>query len=198
MWANAENMAAAGPTRFNNKVGHQRDVHRRSHAAIDTPSLHFPTHNAQLTVILRILSANILPCLSVMAGNFFLLLLLRVLSLLAGGSGAAVGRAQEGVVNPQLWCVAKNNAEDAALQGAVDWACGPGGADCSPIQQGGACYLPSDIGRMASFAFNSYYLTHGLTDDSCYFGNTAALTSLNPSEHPPLLLAVVLVASTEL
>ncbi|PKI42748.1 hypothetical protein CRG98_036876 [Punica granatum] len=97
---------------------------------------------------------------------------------MAGVSGAA----HDGGVNLELWCVAKNNAEDAALQGALDWACGPGGTDCSAIQQGGRCYFPSDIGTMASYAFNSYYLTHGLTDDSCYFGNTAALISLNPSK----------------
>ncbi|XP_031382578.1 PLASMODESMATA CALLOSE-BINDING PROTEIN 5 isoform X2 [Punica granatum] len=116
-----------------------------------------------------------------MAGNFYfflLLLLLTALSLMAGVSGAA----HDGGVNLELWCVAKNNAEDAALQGALDWACGPGGTDCSAIQQGGRCYFPSDIGTMASYAFNSYYLTHGLTDDSCYFGNTAALISLNPSK----------------
>lgn len=86
------------------------------------------------------------------------------------------------MVARQLWCVAKNNAEDAALQGALDWACGPGGADCSPIQQGGPCYDPNDVQMMASYAFNDYYLKHGLTDDSCSFSNNAAVTSLNPSE----------------
>ncbi|KAK4766492.1 hypothetical protein SAY87_008134 [Trapa incisa] len=119
-----------------------------------------------------------------MAGNFcpFLPLLLVMSSLLSGGSGEAVSRDQDGSVNTELWCVAKNNAEDAALQGALDWACGPGGADCSPIQSGGACYFPSDVLTMASYAFNSYYLTHRLADSSCFFGNTAALTSLNPSK----------------
>ncbi|XP_021887173.1 PLASMODESMATA CALLOSE-BINDING PROTEIN 5-like [Carica papaya] len=90
--------------------------------------------------------------------------------------------AQNGVVvQTEVWCVAKNNAEDAALQGAIDWACGEGGADCGPIQKGGPCYDPTDIQTTASFAFNDYYLKHGLTDDACYFQNTAALTSLNPS-----------------
>lgn len=93
-----------------------------------------------------------------------------------GGGGGGVA------VSTQLWCVAKNNAEDAALQGALDWACGPGGADCSPIQQGGPCYDPSDVQTMASYAFNDYFLKNGLTDDGCNFGNNAAVTSLNPSE----------------
>ncbi|KAF5178828.1 Pentatricopeptide repeat-containing protein [Thalictrum thalictroides] len=29
-----------------------------------------------------------------------------------------------------IWCVAKNNAQDADLQAAIDWACGHGGVDC--------------------------------------------------------------------
>ncbi|XP_059663225.1 PLASMODESMATA CALLOSE-BINDING PROTEIN 5-like [Cornus florida] len=86
-----------------------------------------------------------------------------------------------GVVSVELWCVAKNNAENSALQSALDWACGSGGSDCRPIQQGGPCYDPADIQRTASFAFNDYFLKHGLTEDSCNFDSTAALTSLNPS-----------------
>lgn len=109
-----------------------------------------------------------------------------------GGGGGTV----------ELWCVAKNNAADSALQTAIDWACGPGGADCGPIQQGGPCYDPSDIQKTASYAFNDYFLKHGMTEDSCFFDNTAALTSLNPSKmfflniyyiyiffHPPRLKA---------
>uniref|UniRef100_A0A2P2J3E2 X8 domain-containing protein n=1 Tax=Rhizophora mucronata TaxID=61149 RepID=A0A2P2J3E2_RHIMU len=95
--------------------------------------------------------------------------------------GAPTSRGQNGVVPRDLWCVAKNNAQDQQLQASIDWACGPGGADCGPIQQGGSCYVPGDIQTMASWAFNDYYLKHGLTDDACYFSNTAALTSLNPS-----------------
>ncbi|KAJ4729697.1 Glucan endo-1,3-beta-glucosidase-like protein 1-like [Melia azedarach] len=105
-----------------------------------------------------------------------------LLSLICHPFLLVVGAQNGGVVVArQLWCVAKNNAEDAALQGALDWACGPGGADCSPIQQGGPCYDPNDVQMMASYAFNDYYLKHGLTDDSCSFSNNAAVTSLNPS-----------------
>ncbi|XP_030930447.1 PLASMODESMATA CALLOSE-BINDING PROTEIN 5 [Quercus lobata] len=107
---------------------------------------------------------------------FFLVLTLPLLA-----AGASVSKAQAAVVGTELWCVAKNNAEDAALQTALNWACGPGGADCSPIQQGGPCYDASDIVVTASYAFNDYYLKHGLSTDSCSFDNTAALTSLNPS-----------------
>ncbi|MFS8027831.1 putative X8 domain-containing protein [Helianthus anomalus] len=88
---------------------------------------------------------------------------------------------QSGGVSLNLWCVAKNNAEDSALQSAIDWACGAGGSDCSPIQQGGPCYDGSDIRKTASYAFNDYCTKNGMTEDTCNFANTAALTSLDPS-----------------
>ncbi|CAA2966510.1 PLASMODESMATA CALLOSE-BINDING PROTEIN 5-like isoform X1 [Olea europaea subsp. europaea] len=101
----------------------------------------------------------------------FFLYALAVVHGRGGGGGAAV----------ELWCVAKNNAADNALQPSLDWACGPGGANCGPIQKGGPCNDPSDLQRTASFAFNDYFLKHGLTEESCSFSNTAALTSLNPT-----------------
>jgi X8 domain len=79
----------------------------------------------------------------------------------------------------ELWCVAKNNAEDTALQAAVDWACGTGGADCRPVQQGGA-FEPEDIQSHASYAFNDYFVKNGGLQSACDFSGTAALTSLNP------------------
>ncbi|XP_024439172.2 PLASMODESMATA CALLOSE-BINDING PROTEIN 5 isoform X1 [Populus trichocarpa] len=107
--------------------------------------------------------------------SMFVLVLLVALSLPKCLMG------QRGVAPRDLWCVAKNNAADQALQEAINWACGQGGANCGPIQQGGACYDSNDMQRTASWAFNDYYLKNGLTDDACYFSNTAALTSLNPS-----------------
>lgn len=108
------------------------------------------------------------------------------LSLLAATATVliAVADAQAGgqVLQAELWCVAKNNAEDSSLQTAIDWACGQGGADCSPIQQGRACNDPTDIQKMASYVFNNYYLKNGLADDACNFNNNAALTSINPSK----------------
>lgn len=105
------------------------------------------------------------------------LLLLLMLSPFCGGSGGGGGGPRQ-----ELWCVAKNNAEDAALQSALDWACGAGGADCGPIQHGGPCYDPNSVQNTASYAFNDYFLKHGMTDDSCNFDNNAAVTSLNPSQ----------------
>jgi len=98
------------------------------------------------------------------------------------GLSPLIAAANGGAPPQELWCVAKNNAEDASLQAALDWACGAGGADCGPIQSGGPCYDPSSVQNTASFAFNDYFLKHGMTDDSCNFNNNAAVTSLNPSQ----------------
>ncbi|CAH8390190.1 unnamed protein product [Eruca vesicaria subsp. sativa] len=105
--------------------------------------------------------------------HYILLHLCLVITFTAGQFN---GQASE----TDLWCVAKNNAEDSSLQAAIDWACGPGGTDCSGIQQGGPCYDPSDILKMASYVFNNYYLKNGPEDEACNFSNNAAVTSLNP------------------
>ncbi|KAG2612069.1 hypothetical protein PVAP13_4KG244800 [Panicum virgatum] len=113
-----------------------------------------------------------------------LLLLAPILLLLTprgSAAGAGVGVSGGG----QLWCVAKNNAEDGALQSAIDWACSADGgrADCAAIQQGGACYDPPDLQRHASYAFDDYFLRAGGAASlaACDFSGAAALTALNPS-----------------
>ncbi|KAG9144660.1 hypothetical protein Leryth_020946 [Lithospermum erythrorhizon] len=78
------------------------------------------------------------------------------------------------------WCVAKSGAPQAALQAALDYACGPGGVDCSVLQQGGSCYNPVTLENHASYAFNSYYQRNPVPT-SCDFGGTAMITNTNPS-----------------
>ncbi|GJM89863.1 hypothetical protein PR202_ga06087 [Eleusine coracana subsp. coracana] len=78
------------------------------------------------------------------------------------------------------WCVASPSASTTALQVALDYACGQGGADCSAIQQGGNCFNPDTVRDHASFAFNSYYQKNPV-QTSCDFGGTALLTTTNPS-----------------
>ncbi|GAB2234728.1 hypothetical protein Droror1_Dr00003993 [Drosera rotundifolia] len=107
--------------------------------------------------------------------NALTLFLFLTLAFAAAAAAAATG------VTQQLWCVAKNNADDASLQAALDWACGPGGADCGPIQAGGVCYDESDLIGMASLAFNVYCVKNGMNEEDCDFGGAAALTSLDPS-----------------
>ncbi|CDP05643.1 unnamed protein product [Coffea canephora] len=79
------------------------------------------------------------------------------------------------------WCVALAGVPQMDLQNALDWACGPGRADCSPIQTGGRCFDPDTLLAHASFAFNSYYQQNGNSDIACNFGGAATLTKSNPS-----------------
>lgn len=79
------------------------------------------------------------------------------------------------------WCVASQGASDTALQVALDYACGYGGADCSAIQSGASCYNPNTVRDHASYAFNDYYQKNP-APTSCVFGGTATLTSNDPSK----------------
>ncbi|KAA8545304.1 hypothetical protein F0562_020088 [Nyssa sinensis] len=80
----------------------------------------------------------------------------------------------------QSWCVAKTGAPETAIQAALDYACGIGGADCSMIQEGASCYNPNTLQNHASYAFNSYYQRNPV-QSSCDFGATAMITNINPS-----------------
>uniref|UniRef100_I1PYB0 X8 domain-containing protein n=1 Tax=Oryza glaberrima TaxID=4538 RepID=I1PYB0_ORYGL len=89
----------------------------------------------------------------------------------AGGGGGGGGGS---------WCVASPSASTAALQVALDYACGQGGVDCSAIQSGGGCFNPNTVHDHASFAFNSYYQKNPV-QTSCDFAGTAILTSTDPN-----------------
>ncbi|KAE8718106.1 putative DNA-binding protein ESCAROLA-like [Hibiscus syriacus] len=78
------------------------------------------------------------------------------------------------------WCVSSQSASETALQVALDYACGHGGADCGPIQAGGSCYYPNTVRAHASFAFNSYFQNNPIPS-SCNFGGTAVTTATDPS-----------------
>lgn len=79
------------------------------------------------------------------------------------------------------WCVAVATADPAPLQQALDWACGEGGADCSPLQAGQSCFTPDTLVSHASYAFNSYFQKQNKAGGSCYFGSTAYITNQDPS-----------------
>jgi hypothetical protein len=68
------------------------------------------------------------------------------------------------------------------LQTALDYACGEGGADCNPIQAGGACYDPQTLFSHVSYAFSSYYAQNGRNYWNCFFGNSSLITITDPSK----------------
>ncbi|XP_008785981.1 PLASMODESMATA CALLOSE-BINDING PROTEIN 3 isoform X2 [Phoenix dactylifera] len=78
------------------------------------------------------------------------------------------------------WCVCKSDQGSAALQKALDYACGAG-ADCRPIQQNGICYNPNTVVAHCSYAVNSYYQKKGQAQQACDFSGTATITSTDPS-----------------
>ena len=79
------------------------------------------------------------------------------------------------------FCVAISNADQNELLAGLNWACGPGGANCSAIQPGGPCYSNS-LSALASYAYNDYYQRTQANGGTCNFNNTAVLTATDPSE----------------
>lgn len=110
-----------------------------------------------------------------------------------GGTPVAPPQSVPNIVDPSVnptavsgnpgggsWCIASSAASPTALQVALDYACGYGGADCSAIQPGGSCYDPNTVKDHASYAFNDYYQKNPAAT-SCVFGGTAQLVSTDPS-----------------
>ncbi|XAR65659.1 Glucan endo-1,3-beta-D-glucosidase [Bertholletia excelsa] len=81
----------------------------------------------------------------------------------------------------QTYCVAMDGVDSRTLQAALDWACGPGRANCTEIQPGEDCYQPNNIKNHASYAFDSYYQKEGKTAGSCDFKGVAMITTTDPS-----------------
>jgi hypothetical protein len=78
------------------------------------------------------------------------------------------------------WCVAKAEASEAQLQANIDYVCS-NGADCKPIQAGGACFNPNSVRSHASFIMNAFYQSNGRHDFNCDFKSTGAITLSDPS-----------------
>ncbi|KAK4777789.1 hypothetical protein SAY87_017976 [Trapa incisa] len=79
------------------------------------------------------------------------------------------------------FCVAKADADTDKLQDGLNWACGPGQANCSAIQQGQPCYEPNTVVNHASYAYNDYYQRMHSSGGTCDFQGTAMLTTADQS-----------------
>ncbi|CAL4922877.1 unnamed protein product [Urochloa decumbens] len=106
---------------------------------------------------------------------------------LAGGEavvyyyGYPGGQSKRRSLAAGTFCVALQNANPAALQAGLNWACGPGHADCSDIQPGGPCYQQNNLAALASYAYNDYYQKMSSTGATCSFNGTATTTTNDPS-----------------
>ncbi|KAI3980402.1 hypothetical protein MKX01_003941 [Papaver californicum] len=85
----------------------------------------------------------------------------------------------EGAGTP-TWCVARSNASEQQLQAALDYACWAG-ADCTPIQPNGLCYLPNNLIAHASYAFNSFFQKRSSAPGACEFAGSATISMTDPS-----------------
>ncbi|XP_030469633.1 glucan endo-1,3-beta-glucosidase 1-like [Syzygium oleosum] len=81
----------------------------------------------------------------------------------------------------QTFCIAMDGVDSRTLQAALDWACGPGQANCTEIQPGENCFKPDNVKSHASYAFDSYYQKEGKASGSCDFKGAAMITTTDPS-----------------
>lgn len=81
-----------------------------------------------------------------------------------------------------MFCVAKEGADPTALQKGLNWACGPGHADCTAIQPGAPCYKANNLPALASYAYNDYYHRNANSGATCNFDGTATTSNIDPSK----------------
>ncbi|KAL0429279.1 UNVERIFIED_CONTAM: Glucan endo-1,3-beta-glucosidase 4 [Sesamum radiatum] len=86
-----------------------------------------------------------------------------------------------GANSSTAFCIARPGADESSLRDGLNWACGPGQANCAAIQKGQPCYSPNTVQNHASYAYNDYYQKMRSSGGTCDFGGTATLTTADPS-----------------
>lgn len=81
-----------------------------------------------------------------------------------------------------VFCLANSRADPNAVKKGLDWACGPGLANCTAIQPGQPCFEQGNLITLASFAYNDYYQKARGNGGTCNFDNTAIITTTDPSK----------------
>ncbi|XVF26614.1 hypothetical protein REPUB_Repub14bG0033600 [Reevesia pubescens] len=81
----------------------------------------------------------------------------------------------------KTYCTVKDGADPKMLQAALDWACGPGKVDCSPLLQGKPCYELDNVIAHATYAFDTYYHRMGKKSYACDFNGVADITTTDPN-----------------
>lgn len=82
----------------------------------------------------------------------------------------------------QTYCTARQGSDPKMLQAALDWACGVGKVDCSPLLQGKECYEPDNVIAHSTYAFDTYYHQKGKVPEACDFNGVAEITTTDPSK----------------
>jgi len=78
-------------------------------------------------------------------------------------------------------CKTKPGAPAPVLARALDWTCGEGKLDCSPILPGGDHFYPDTLIDHCNWAFNQYFVNHRNNQGiaACNFGGAAELVQPN-------------------